>query len=450
MAGVQPQLELAPADATAIARDAYIYGFPLVDSYRIQYGYFVDRTDPEFKAPWNQIANTARVFTPEDKAVQTPNSDTPYSMLGADLRAEPLVLSVPEVEDGRYYSAQFVDMYTFNFAYIGSRTTGTGAGRFLLAGPRWKGADPRGVNAVIRCETDFAFVLFRTQLFSAIDIEQVRRIQAGYKVQTLSSFVGQPLPSPAPRVEFPRPLTPERQRTSLEFFDVLNFVLDFCPTHPSETALMARFARIGVGPGRRLELSALPPVLHKAIEDGLSEAWAVEADVAKAIAAGRVPVDVLFGTRERLKNNYAYRMAAAAGGIYGNSKEEASYRVYYLDSKGENLDTARHRYALRFAPGQLPPVDAFWSVTLYELPSQLLSANPLNRYLINSPMLPGLVRDADGGLTINIQHDPPGAAREANWLPAPRRPIKVGLRLYAPRPEASSGAWKAPPMIRVS
>ena len=450
MAGVQPQLELAPADATAIARDAYIYGFPLVDSYRIQYGYFVDRTDPEFKAPWNQIANTARVFTPEDKAVQTPNSDTPYSMLGADLRAEPLVLSVPEVEDGRYYSAQFIDMYTFNFAYIGSRTTGTGAGRFLLAGPRWKGADPRGVNAVIRCETDFAFVLFRTQLFSAIDIEQVRRIQAGYKVQTLSSFVGQPLPSPAPRVEFPRPLTPERQRTSLEFFDILNFVLDFCPTHPSETALMARFARIGVGPGRRLELSALPPVLHKAIEDGISEAWAVEADVAKAIAAGRVPVDVLFGTRERLKNNYAYRMAAAAGGIYGNSKEEASYRVYYLDAKGENLDTARHRYALRFAPGQLPPVDAFWSVTLYELPSQLLSANPLNRYLINSPMLPGLVRDADGGLTINIQHDPPGADREANWLPAPRRPIKVGLRLYAPRPEASSGAWKAPPMIRVS
>src|SRR5215510_15693403 len=111
MAGVQPQLELTPADATEIARDAYISGFPLVDSYRIQYAYFVDRTDPEFKAPWNQIASTARVFTPEDKAVQTPNSDTPYSMLGADLRAEPLVLSVPAVEPDRYYSVQFVDMY---------------------------------------------------------------------------------------------------------------------------------------------------------------------------------------------------------------------------------------------------------------------------------------------------------------------------------------------------
>jgi hypothetical protein len=450
MAGVQPQLALTPADATAIARDAYIYGFPLVDSYRIQHAYFVDRGDPEFKAPWNQIANTARVFTPEDRAVQTPNSDTPYSMLGADLRAEPLVLSVPEVEDGRYYSAQFVDMYTFNFAYVGSRTTGSAAGRFLLAGPRWRGADPRGVNAVLRCETDFAFVLYRTQLFSPADIEQVKRIQAGYKVQTLSSFLGQPLPAAAPRMEFVRPLTPERQRASLEFFNVLNFVLGSCPTHPSETALMARFARIGVGPGRRVDVEALAPALHKAIEDGISEAWAVEADVAKAIAAGRVPVDVLFGTRDRLKNNYAYRMAAAAGGIYGNSAEEASYRVYYLDAKGENLDTARHRYALRFAPGQLPPVDAFWSVTLYELPSQLLSANPLNRYLINSPMLPDLVRDGDGGLTIHVQHDSPGAAREANWLPAPRGPIKVGLRLYAPRPEASSGAWKAPPMTRVN
>jgi hypothetical protein len=450
MAGVQPQLELTPADATAIARDAYIYGFPLVDSYRIQHAYFVDRSHPEFKAPWNQIASTARVFTPDDRTVQTPNSDTPYSMLGADLRAEPLVLSMPEVEDGRYYSAQFVDMYTFNFAYVGSRTTGTGAGRFLLAGPRWRGAEPRGVDAVIRCETDFAFVLYRTQLFSPADIEQVKRIQARYKVQTLSSFLGQPLPVGAPSVEFERPLTPERQRTSLEFFTVLNFVLGFCPTHPSEAALMARFARIGIGPGRRVEVHALAPALHKAIEAGISEAWAVEADVAKAIAAGRVPVDVLFGTRERLKNNYAYRMAAAAGGIYGNSAEEASYRVYYLDAKGENLDTARHRYALRFAPGQLPPVDAFWSVTLYELPSQLLSANPLNRYLINSPMLPGLVRDADGGLTINVQHDPPGGARDANWLPAPRGPIKVGLRLYAPRPEASSGAWKAPPMTRVN
>ena len=121
---------VSPVEARAIAKEAVIYGFPLVDSYRIQYSYFVDRGSPEFKAPWNTIVNNARVYTPDDKAIQTPNSDTPYSYVGADLRAEPLVLTVPAIEKGRYYSLQFIDMYTFNFAYVGSRATGNGAGSY--------------------------------------------------------------------------------------------------------------------------------------------------------------------------------------------------------------------------------------------------------------------------------------------------------------------------------
>jgi hypothetical protein len=147
--------------ARAIAKEAYIYGFPLVDSYRIQYSYFVDRGNPEFKVPWNTLSNTARVHTPDDKAIQTPNSDTPYSFLGADLRAEPLVLSVPTIEEGRYYSLQFIDMYTFNFAYVGSRATGNARGSFVLAGPNWQGETPPGIKSVIRAETEFAFVLYR-------------------------------------------------------------------------------------------------------------------------------------------------------------------------------------------------------------------------------------------------------------------------------------------------
>jgi hypothetical protein len=122
-------------EARAIAKEAYIYGFPLVDSYRVQYSYFVDQSSPEFKVPWNTLSNTARVYTPDDKAIQTPNSDTPYSFLGADLRAEPLVLTVPVIEKERYYSLQFIDMYTFNFAYVGSRATGNDGGSYLLAGP---------------------------------------------------------------------------------------------------------------------------------------------------------------------------------------------------------------------------------------------------------------------------------------------------------------------------
>ncbi len=136
------QEAVSPDEARAIAKEATIYGFPLVDNYRIQHSYFVDQHGPEYKVPWNSLANTARVYTPEDKAIQTPNSDTPYSFLGADLRAEPLVLSVPEVDKGRYYSLQFIDMYTFNFAYAGSRATGNAAARFLLVGPHWKGVKP--------------------------------------------------------------------------------------------------------------------------------------------------------------------------------------------------------------------------------------------------------------------------------------------------------------------
>ncbi len=183
-----PDTATVPADeARAIAKEAYIYGFPLVDSYRIQYSYFVDQNNPEYKGGWNEIHNTARVYTPDDKAVQTPNSDTPYSFLGADLRTEPLVLTMPAVDEGRYYSAQFVDMYTHNFGYVGSRATGNDAGSFLLAGPAWKGETPPGIKSVLRSETELAFVVYRTQLFDASDIENVKKNQAGYQ---LAPFVG--------------------------------------------------------------------------------------------------------------------------------------------------------------------------------------------------------------------------------------------------------------------
>ena len=163
----------APAELREIIRDAYIYGFPMVDSYRIQYSYFVDTAGPEYKGPWNELHSVARVFTPQDKAIQTPNSDTPYSFLGADLRVEPLVISVPAIRD-RYYSLQFIDMYTHNFAYVGSRATGSDAGNYLLAGPRWQGAVPKGIKSVIRSETDLAFVLYRTQLFGGDDLDAVK------------------------------------------------------------------------------------------------------------------------------------------------------------------------------------------------------------------------------------------------------------------------------------
>jgi hypothetical protein len=173
--------DITPAEARAIAKEAYIYGFSMVDNYRIQHAYFVDRENPEYKAPWNQIRNIPRVFTPEDKAIQTPNSDTPYSMLGLDLRAEPIVLTVPAIEKERYFSVQLIDAYTHNFDYIGSRTTGNDGGNFLVAGPSWKGDMPKGVKKVIRSETEFVFAGYRTQLFNPGDLDNVKKVQAGYK-----------------------------------------------------------------------------------------------------------------------------------------------------------------------------------------------------------------------------------------------------------------------------
>jgi hypothetical protein len=442
------QSVISPAEARAIAKEAYIYGYPMVDSYRVQHAYFVDRENPEFKAPWNQLRNISRVFTPDDKAIQTPNSDTPYSFIGMDLRAEPIVLTVPAIEKERYFSIQLIDAYTFNFDYIGTRTTGNDGGSFLIAGPSWKGEMPKGVKKVIRSETELLLAGYRTQLFNPADLENVKKIQADYKAAPLSTFLGQAAPTGAPAIDFIKPLTPEQQRESPEFFNILSFVLQFCPTKPSETELMARFAKIGVGAGKTLELGKLSPELKDAIEHGMADAWVEFANLKKRMDAGEVTAGELFGTREYLKNNYLYRMAAAVMGIYGNSKQEAMYPLYGVDSDGHKLDGA-NRYELRYAQGQLPPVNAFWSLTMYELPASLLVANPLNRYLLNSPMLPQFKMDADGGLTLLIQNESPGADKEANWLPAPKGPFWMAMRLYWPKPEALQGKWTKPALVKV-
>jgi hypothetical protein len=166
-------------------------------------------------------------------------------------------------------------------------------------------------------------------------------------------------------------------------------------------------------------------------------------ELAKRVNAGEVTSGDLLGSREYLKGNYLYRFRGTVAGIWGNAKEEAIYPAYYLDSTGQPLDGKR-RYTVRFAPDGLPHVNAFWSLTMYNLPERLLVANPINRYLINSPMLPGLHRDADGGVTLFIQHDSPGKDKESNWLPAPDGPFVMALRLYWPKAEALNGAWKQP------
>ncbi len=436
---------ITPDEARAIAKEAYLYGYPMVDGYRIMHAYFVNRESPEYKGSWNQLHHTPRVYTPDDKAVQTPNSDTPYSSLALDLRTEPFVLTVPPIEKDRYFSIQLVDLYTHNFDYIGSRVTGNDGGSFLITGPGWKGEAPRGVKKVIHSETDLILAIYRTQLFNPGDLDNVKKVMAGYLAQPLSAFLGQPAPKALRAIEFPEPPTKEELQKSLKVFHLMNFLLQLCPTHPSEKELMARFASIGIGAGKTFDVSSFSPELMKALGDGIADAWA---DFAYLRSTGEVTSGDIFGTREHLKNNYLYRMGAAVLGIYGNSIHEAMYPGYYVDADGQKLDGA-NRYMVRFAPGQLPPVNSFWSLTMYEMPASLLSENPLNRYLLNSPMLPQFKRDADGGITFYFQHKTPGKDKESNWLPAPKGPFSVVMRLYWPKTEAIEGEWKEPPMQRM-
>jgi hypothetical protein len=439
-----PSSVVSPDQARAIAKEAYVYGFPLVDDYRVMYSYFVDQGDAEYRGGWNQVHNTARVYTPADTAVQTPNSDTPYSAVGADLRTEPLVFTVPPVPQDRYFSLQFVDQYTANFAYVGSRTTGNSGGKYLLAGPNWTGTKPAGVNDVIRSDTDLALVLYRTQLFEPGDLDAVKKIQDGYRVEPLSVFLKQPLPPPAPAIDFVPALTPDQERTSPQFFDILSFVMKFTPTLPAEKAMRDRFASIGIGPDGAFDAEKLSPEMRTAVQDGMADAWA-ELDALKKneLDTGKLSSASLFGSKDDLRGNYLYRMAGAVLGIYGNSAAEALYPTFSTDAAGAPL-TGADEYTYHFAPGQLPPVNAFWSLTMYEQPKSLLVANPINRYLINSPMLRELVPDVDGGYTLYVQRESPGREREPNWLPAPEGPFSLVLRLYWPKPDALNGTWQAP------
>ena len=285
-------------------------------------------------------------------------------------------------------------------------------------------------------------------LFNPGDIDNVKKAQAGYKVQPLSEFLGQAAPKPARAIDFIKPLTPETQKASPGFFNILSFILQFCSTNPSEEKLMERFAKIGVGAGENFDTSKLSPEMRTAIEQGMADAWTEFAAFKKdKVDTGQVTLGDMFGTRQYLKNNYLYRMAASVIGLYGNSKQEAMYPFYGVDSDKQPLVGA-NSYTLRFAPGELPSVNAFWSLTMYEMPQSLLYANPLDRYLLNSPMLPQLQRDADGGLTLIIQHASPGKEKESNWLPAPEGPFVMAMRLYWPKEEALDGKWTAPPVKR--
>ena len=345
--------QAAAARARAIAEEAFIYGFPLVINYKTLYDFNVDKRSSQYKGPFNRVLSAARVFTPKDTAIVAPNSDTPYSMLQMDLRAEPLVLAVPEVEEGRYYSVQLIDMYTLNYGYIGSRTTGNAAGKFLVAGPGWKGKTPAEVKKAFHCETDFSMAIFRTQLFNPADMDNVKRIQAGYKAQTLSHFMNRPAPPAPPKIAFDKI---DQDLVKVNPFGYLSFVLQFCPPVEEEKALRAEFAKIGIVAGKPFDAAALPPMqmegLIEGVKSGMEAIECAAAAIGKDVNGWRVTTGTL--DRAGYHGDWLARAAVAAAGVYANDSAEAMYPMTRADADGATLDGAKSRYTLTFLPRKAP------------------------------------------------------------------------------------------------
>jgi hypothetical protein len=423
---------VSPAEARAVAKDAYIYAYAMLESYQTWRSQAVDANSNGYVGGFNVFRHYSEPFTPENRDIVTPNNDTPYSWAWLDLRAEPMVVSVPAVPKDRYYVMQWIDLFTYNFAYIGVRSTGFDAGSYMIAGPKWNGPKPAGINQVFKAETEIVGTLTRTSLRGPEDVANLKALQAQYKLQPLSAFLRQPAPPAVPPITFP-PYDKAKAR-SHDFIGYLNFLLQFAePPVPSEVAIRKRFEEIGIAPGKPWDASALDPAELAAIDAGVKDGQAaIVAQAAKTFGSNG-----LFGSRQALGENYLIRDVAAMKGLYGNSLEEAWYGGYIGDGTKPSH--------VHFTKAELPPAKFFWSATLYTLPDRFLYANPLNRYSIGD-RTKGLVYGEDGSLTIYIGNTSPGKDKESNWLPAPPAKYSLVARVYGPGEAAVAGKWQLPPL----
>ena len=434
-------------EAKEITAKAYVYAYPMIVGYREISQLALDTSSERYRGPVGVIHSDHRLAGPRDRDASLPDNDVILSRLVMDLRAEPLVLCVPDVEKGRWYAVQLIDLYSFNVGYIGTRTTGNAFGCFLVAGSGWKGETPAGITKVFSLETQLGVAIYRTQLFVPSDMKNVQHVQAGYTVQPLSAFT-----KTAPPPATPLPPHPAYSDSALgtEFIRYLNYLLQFAPVQPEETGMRDRYARVGVAPGAPFEFSKLSEehliAVGLGIKSGFGAIGQQRGEVGTVANGWRTAP--IYGDRAFFHGDYALRAAAALEGIWGLDAAEAIIQTTILDSAGGALDGNAHRYALTFPAGEFPPVKGFWSITMYDARTGSLVPNPIDRYLIDSEMLPELKRNADGSLTIYLGKASPGRDREANWLPAPEGPFELVLRMYSPREEALSGAWH-PPAVRI-
>jgi hypothetical protein len=417
-----------PAARTALARalalEAAIYGLPSVYQYREMFAQAVDRASPRYVG-FNRFAHDRDLAGPDYKAFKTPNSDTLYSNAWLDLTRGPVLIETPDVPL-KYYTLNFLDMFS-NASNIGTRTFGSKAGRYLVVPAAWTGEPPAGVT-LFRVATPHAWILMRVFAQTPAEVAVARAVQDGVKITPLSDRKGDDA-IPPPEVE-----------TAAGFFKVLDHVLRTDGHPDQEDALIYRFRAIGIGGPEPFDIARLDAETRAGVEAGFDDAM-------KVIAASRAQLGAPTGTgwnrveKARYGFNYLSRATINYVGLGANVDAENLSFNTFVDGKGRPLDGAKGDYTLVFKP---PPVNAFWSVTLYDAATFALYPNELRSYLIND-RTPGLKSNKDGSIDLRIQHTKPRNA--ANWLPAPARPFYLVVRSYLPKPEMVSGGWRPEPVL---
>ncbi|MDQ8699744.1 DUF1254 domain-containing protein [Hyphomicrobium sp. LHD-15] len=438
---------LSTEEARAIAQEAYVYFYPLVtmDVTRRQLTN-IEAGKSEFGGPENTFVNVQAFPSADMKAVVRPNFDTLYSSAWLDLTTGPLVVSAPDTS-GRFYLLPMLDMWSDVFASPGSRTTGTQAGNFLIAPPGWSGTVPAGF-ARIDAPTPYVWIIGRTKTDGPADYEAVHKIQAGYRITPLSEWGKTPKPVAVqidPSVDMKTP--PKVQvdtMPAVKYFAYAAELLKLHPPHVTDQPIVALMQRIGIEPGKTFDVDALDPGVKDVLENAATDARALMAWKVPTLARVSNGWSLNTDTMGVYGNYYLKRAIVAQVGLGANLPEDAIYPLNLGDEDGKPLDGAS-TYTLHFDKETLPPVSAFWSITLYD-PDGFQVANKLNRFAVSSWM--PFETNGDGSLDLYFQNESPGAEKEANWLPAPKGPFTLTMRLYGPKSDALTGKWVPPPVMR--